>query len=181
MTTTTTTKDQPKVLGMLPLELFTVGAWACVLLATAYYTRSGNAMLQSLKFGAVMVLPVFMFRWTDSPAIALRWLSRTVLLTYALLVLVGMLGMVERILMESRDRYPRWLLTGELPADAMDERGILKPEVMDSFGECRKDGPVEIITEPGGYLVRCGYAWYYPSTKTYFLPSKSAAGTGEGK
>lgn len=94
------------------------------------------------------------------------------LLAGAVVLLVLVAGLAERAILERGERYPRWLASAELPAPFDARTGQLDPQFVQGMGPCMYEGTLEIFRKQGQVVLRCGYAWYWPGTRTFILPDE---------
>lgn len=93
-----------------------------------------------------------------------RPLSRAIQAVLAVLLVVAVFSTAERLYLVNGDAYPSWLASGEL--GQVDHATIVRLRNT----ECSHD-VIEIYHKRDSVVLRCGLAWYQPSTRTYIAES----------
>lgn len=150
-------------------EQLSIGAWLSMAAAFGIMSRSVETASSTLIVGAVFTAPMFAARGVSSANKALRWLSRAIIFGVAAFLLVGLLSTIERVYLVNGKTYPRWLARGEL--GRVDDAALGRLRATD----CKND-PIEIFQKDGFVVLRCGFAWYEPSTKTFIADSYDFGG-----
>jgi hypothetical protein len=145
-------------------EQLIAGAWLSLAVAYGLLSRSASSAFALMGAGAVFTLPIFASRGARSPRGALRLLSRAVLAAFAVFMVVMVLATVERVYLVNGDSYPAWLASGRLGKVTDGDIEQLRRT------SCSHD-PIEVLQKKGYVVLRCGFAWYEPSTKTYIADS----------
>lgn len=150
-------------------EQLAIGAWLSLAAVFAIMSRSGQTAGTLLAVGAVFTALLFASRGIKAARASLRWLSVAIIVGVSAFVLAGLLSAIERVYLVNGKTYPRWFARGELGrvSDA-DLRRLRETE-------CKND-PIEIFQKGGFVVLRCGFAWYEPSTKTFIADSYNFGG-----
>lgn len=150
-------------------EQLAIGAWLSMAAAFAIMSRSAQTAGSILTVGAILAAPMFAARGIKSAHTPLRWLSVAIIVGVSAFMLVGLLSTIERVYLVNGKTYPRWLARGELGRVDDAALGYLRAT------ECKND-PIEIFQKDGFVVLRCGFAWFEPSTKTFIADSYDFGG-----
>lgn len=150
-------------------EQLAIGAWLSMAAAFAIMSRSAQTAGSILTVGAIFTAPMFAARGVNSTRALLRWLSIAVIVGVAAFMLVGVLSVFERVYLVNGKTYPRWLARGELGRVDDAAMGRLRAT------ECT-NAPIEVFQKDGFVVLRCGFAWYEPSTKTFIADAYDFGG-----
>ncbi len=145
-------------------EQLAVGLWAAAATFIGITSRSAAAALPVLALGALVCAPMLAGHGLRSQRPPVRWLARAVIGAALAVIAVGVLGTIERVYLVNADTYPRWLASGELG-------DVNNAELLRLRETACKAAPIEIFQKRGHFVMRCGFAWYEPSTKTYIANS----------
>ena len=145
-------------------EQLAIGTWLSMAAAFAIMSRSAQTAGSILTVGAIFTAPMFAARGIKSAHKLLRWLSIAIMVGVSAFMLVAVLSTIERVYLVNGKTYPRWL--------ARDELGRIDEAAIDHLRatECKND-PIEVFQKDGFVVLRCGFAWYEPSTKTFIADS----------
>ena len=129
----------------------------------AIMSRSVQTAGPILTVGAIVTVSMFAARGISARS-SLRLLSVAIVVGVLAFMLAGLLFTIERVYLVNGKTYPRWLARGEL--------GRVNDAALDRLRgtEC-KDDPIEVFQKDGFVVLRCGFAWYEPSTKTFIADS----------
>lgn len=150
-------------------EQLAIGAWLSMAAAFAIMSRSAQTASSILIVGAIFTAPMFATRGIKSAHKLLRWLSIAIIVGVSAFMLAGLLSTIERVYLVNGKTYPRWLARGEL--GRVDDAALGRLRATD----CKND-PIEIFQKDGFVVLRCGFAWYEPSTKTFIADSYDFGG-----
>lgn len=145
-------------------EQVVIGLWAAGAAAIGIGSRSAALALSVLALGTLVCAPMLAVHGLRSRSAPMQWLSRAVIGAALAVIAVGVLGAIERVYLVNADTYPRWLASGEL-GDANNVDLLRLRETA-----C-KAAPIEIFQKRDLVVLRCGFALYEPSTRTYIATS----------
>lgn len=146
------------------IEQLTIGGWLGTAAAFAIMSRSAEIAVSILTVGALVAVPMFATRGLDTPRTPMQWLSMTILGAVAIVMVAASLFTIERAYLVNGKSYPRWLASGEL--GPVDDAALERLRTT----ECA-DEPIDVFQKDGFVVVRCGFMWYEPSTRTYIADS----------
>lgn len=145
-------------------EQVVIGLWAAGAAAIGIVSRSAALALSVLALGTLVCAPMLAVHGLRSRSAPMQWLSRAVIGAALAVIAVAVLGTIERVYLVSADTYPRWLASGELG-------GVDDTELLRLRETACKAAPIEIFQKRDFVVLRCGFALYEPSTRTYVATS----------
>lgn len=154
---------------MKPLSLFeqlAIGLWLSAAVAIGVLTRSVESAFSTVVAGAFFTAPLFALRGLNASSKGIRWASGAFLVCALLFVLVNVLSVFERVYLVNGKNYPAWLATEQF--ESIDNAKL--NELRNSY--CKNES-LELFEKEESVVVRCGLAWYMPSTKTFIAKSHS--------
>lgn len=134
--------------------------WLSAALFLAIGTGSPSIGWGMLLLGAVFMAPALALEGLKSPTPVLRDVSRGVVVLSSLAFVLLASSMAERLFLVNAQTYPSWMTGGNLGEVGLQDLRRLRTE------ECGTE-PIEIFHKADGDLLRCGYWWWQPSTRTW--------------
>jgi hypothetical protein len=146
------------------VEQLSIGAWLSMAAAFAILSRSPETAGLILIMGGIVMLPLLAMRGITSARKPLRWLSVVIVAAVTALMVIGLLSVIERVYVVNGSSYPSWLASGKL--------GDVDDAAVDHLrATACQNKTIEIFQKDHFVVLRCGFAWYEPSTRTFIADS----------